>query len=76
MAFEFGHKERVTNTVNISLHVDKNRCPQNHPCPAVRVCPVGALSQIGFAAPAVDQDKCIRCGKCVKYCPKRALTLQ
>ena len=58
------------------LVVLKHRCPQNHPCPSVRVCPAGALSQSGFAAPAVDPNACIRCGKCVRFCPKQALVLQ
>ena len=57
------------------LKVINEKCPQNHVCPATRVCPVGALSQNGFAAPLVDMDKCIRCGACVKFCPKRALIL-
>lgn len=57
------------------LKVNENRCPQNHPCPSVKVCPVGALSQKGFHAPAVDESKCIKCGKCVKFCPMRALKL-
>lgn len=58
------------------LTVDKKRCPQNHPCPSIRVCPVGALKQSGFSAPVVDQEKCIHCGKCVKFCPMRAIALQ
>ena len=58
------------------LTVRKARCPQNHACPSVRVCPVGALSQRGFDAPAVDMDKCIKCGKCVRFCPMRALALE
>lgn len=57
------------------LTVIKERCPQNHPCPSVRVCPVGALSQNGFNAPTVDYDKCISCGKCSNFCPKKALVL-
>lgn len=57
------------------LTVIKERCPQNHPCPSVRVCPVGALSQTGFNAPTVDYDKCISCGKCSNFCPKKALVL-
>lgn len=61
---------------DMTLTVNKNRCPQNHPCPSVNVCPVGALSQKGFDAPAVDPDKCIKCGKCVKFCPMRALSFQ
>ncbi|MEA4896300.1 MAG: 4Fe-4S binding protein [Oscillospiraceae bacterium] len=59
-----------------SLTVKKSRCPQNHPCPSVRVCPVGALSQKGFAAPTVDKNKCIKCGKCTKSCPMAALVFE
>ncbi len=59
-----------------SLTVKTDRCPQNHPCPSVRVCPVGALSQEGFKAPAVDLNKCIKCGKCANFCPMRALVLE
>ena len=61
---------------NKSLKVLKARCPQNHPCPSVRVCPTGALMQKGFSAPHVDADKCVKCGKCVKSCPMRALVLE
>jgi Fe-S-cluster-containing hydrogenase component 2 len=59
-----------------TLVVDQYLCPQNHPCPSVRVCPVDALSQRGFAAPEVDMDACIRCGKCVRFCPMGALELK
>lgn len=58
------------------LVVIKANCPQNHPCPSVRICPVGALTQEGFNAPTVEHEKCIRCGKCVKFCPKKALAMQ
>lgn len=50
-------------------------CPQDHKCPSVGICPVGALSQQEFEAPAIDQDKCIRCGKCSNFCPRKALVL-
>ena len=33
--------------------------PQNHKCPAVNVCPVGALSQEDFNAPKIDYDKLV-----------------
>ncbi len=73
--FDF-KKSQNTDKSNQSLVVKKNRCPQNHPCPSVRVCPVGALKQKGFDAPTVDMGKCIKCGKCVKFCPMRALVLE
>lgn len=58
-----------------TLIVIKDKCPQNHPCPSVAICPVGALKQRGFDAPTVDLDACIRCGKCTNFCPRRALAL-
>ena len=61
---------------NMTISVKTDRCPQNHACPSVRSCPVGALKQKGYAAPSVDKDTCIKCGKCVKICPKRALVLE
>ena len=51
-------------------------CPQNHKCPAVDICPVNALSQNGFGVPVIDENKCIRCGKCSNFCPKKALVLE
>lgn len=73
--FDF-KKTTKTDESKLSLVVKKNRCPQNHPCPSVKVCPVGALKQKGFDAPTVDMDKCIKCGKCVNFCPMRALVLE
>lgn len=57
----------------MAIVVNKNRCPQNHPCPSVKVCPVDALKQKGFKAPEVDMAKCIECKKCVNYCPMGAI---
>lgn len=58
------------------LKIIVQRCPQNHHCPAIKVCPVGALSQNGFSAPIIDEKKCIKCGKCSMFCPKSALVLE
>lgn len=55
------------------LKVDKNLCPQNHVCPSVKVCPVGAISQNGFGLPQIDPEKCIKCGKCISFCPMKAI---
>ena len=53
------------------LKIIIENCPQNHKCPAVNVCPVGALSQKDFEAPIIDYDKCIGCGKCSAVCPQK-----
>jgi len=53
--------------------VDKNLCSQNHRCPAIKVCPVKAISQNNYELPQIDQDKCIKCEKCIKFCPMGAI---
>ena len=58
------------------LQVIVANCPQDHKCPAVGVCQVGALSQEGFHAPTVDHDICIQCGECSTFCPMKALVLE
>lgn len=75
MVFGLGKEKKAGASTEVLLVVDATRCPQNHFCPSVGVCPVDALSQTGFNAPTVDQDACISCGKCVNYCPMRALSL-
>ncbi len=60
-----------------------NSCPENryeitdscmgcvaHPCQAV--CPRGAISMINGKS-VIDQDKCIKCGKCMDVCPYDAI---
>ncbi len=60
----------------IKATIDVNKCPQNHPCPAIKTCPVDALSQVGFNAPTINEDLCIGCGNCSSFCPKGALSLK
>ena len=49
--------------------LNKNLCPQNHPCPTVNICPVGAISQASpFEAPVISDEKCTGCGICTKSC--------
>lgn len=57
----------------MKLTVDKNLCPQNHKCPSIKVCPVGAIQQSGNGLPTIDPEKCIKCEKCVMYCPMGAI---
>jgi len=69
----FGGQKQGPMTADQRIFVDKRRCPENHPCPSVRVCPVNALSQKGYAAPKVNMKACVKCGKCVRYCPMGAI---
>ncbi|NTW27060.1 MAG: 4Fe-4S binding protein [Candidatus Moranbacteria bacterium] len=58
------------------INVEIGKCPQDHECPLVGICPVGAITQDGFAAPIIDQEKCITCGACVASCPYQALSFE
>ena len=55
------------------LKVNLKKCPQDHKCPAITVCPVGAISQKDFNLPVIDNEKCIECLKCTIFCPKKAI---
>ncbi|MDP4238995.1 MAG: 4Fe-4S binding protein [Bacteroidota bacterium] len=57
----------------MALSIDKKRCPQNHACPIIRICPVGAISQNGYGLPVIDNEKCTECGKCARYCGMHAV---
>ncbi len=61
-----------------------NACPENmyivsdqcmgcvaHPC--VEICPRGAISMVNGKS-HIDQDKCIKCGKCHEVCPYDAIS--
>ena len=44
----------------------------SHPC--MNVCPKDAIYLDKFKHCHIDQDKCIRCGKCYNQCPYRAIS--
>ena len=69
-----GKVQEGSDFMNVKVLV--KRCPQNHPCPAARICPVQAIAQKGFLAPVIDEDKCIKCGKCIKFCPMGAIVAE
>jgi Fe-S-cluster-containing hydrogenase component 2 len=59
-----------------SIKVDGAKCPQDHPCPLVGICPAGAITQQGFSAPEIEQEKCISCGMCVASCPYQVTSFE
>ena len=44
--------------------------PQDHKCPAIGPCPVQAISQGGFNAPIIDQEKMHKLQTLRKNMPK------
>ncbi len=60
----------------MAIIISESRCPQNHRCPVLRICPVEAVSQDGYGLPVVDESKCIDCGKCVRFCPTGAMSVK
>lgn len=72
----------LVNIIKFACHA----CPDNvvkvtdgcqgclaHPCK--EVCPKGAISIQGGKS-VIDQEKCIKCGKCVSVCPYHAIIKQ
>lgn len=58
------------------LKVLEKNCPKKHKCTAVKICPVGAITQKDFDVPKIDQKKCIKCGKCTLVCPKKVFVME
>lgn len=60
----------------MKLVVDPKKCPQDHHCPAIAVCPVKAITQKDiYALPQINEDACMLCGNCIDHCPKKAFKL-
>lgn len=57
----------------MALKIDPKKCPQNHQCPMIKICPVGAITQNSTELPIIDDNLCTECGKCVKLCPLMAV---
>lgn len=58
------------------VNLIKERCPNNHKCRVVKLCPAKALSQKEKEVPKIDKEKCISCQKCITLCPKNVFILE
>ncbi len=53
----------------VSFHIDPEKCQACMIC--YRQCPVGAIDGAKKQIHVIDQDKCIKCGRCLEVCPPR-----
>lgn len=60
----------------MAVIVNEARCPQNHRCPLLSICPAQAIMQDGYGLPYIDETKCTDCGKCTRYCGTGAIEMQ
>ena len=56
----------------MSFYIDSMICPQDHACPLIKMCPADAIHQNKNGLPIIDEEKCVKCGKCARQCPKHA----
>lgn len=57
-------------------YIDPDLCDRSPGCPAARVCSTRAITREHFFAPSVvNQDACIGCTKCTRYCPAGAISM-
>ena len=68
--------------MNQVAYIKPEQCDKSPACPAMRLCPQKAISQkggggfFGGGISVVDKTKCTGCGVCMRYCPKRAISMQ
>ncbi len=52
-----------------AIRIEASKCPQNHVCPVINICPSGAIVQkTDFSAPEIIGEKCAECGLCTNFC--------
>ena len=57
----------------MKIIVNEQKCPKNHRCPSIDVCPNEAIVQSDIhSLPTINSAKCILCGACIDFCPMGA----
>jgi len=59
---------------NVAI-IDGAICDRSPFCPVKRICPVNAVNANMYGVPEVNPSDCIGCGKCLSYCPMKAVTM-
>ncbi|MBO8167899.1 MAG: 4Fe-4S binding protein [Thermoanaerobacteraceae bacterium] len=65
----------------MKAQINQQRCDRAPACVARRMCPTGAIMQekgslFQGGKVWVDEDKCVGCGICTRYCPHGAIELK
>ncbi|MBQ4531080.1 MAG: 4Fe-4S dicluster domain-containing protein [Lachnospiraceae bacterium] len=58
-----------------NMYIVTNQCKTCTAQPCAKVCPRGAISLVDGKS-YIDQEKCIKCGKCKNVCPYDAISRQ
>lgn len=61
--------------------INREKCDHSPMCPAKKACHIGAITQktkwfFKAEIPEIDQDRCVGCGRCVNFCPQRAIKMK
>lgn len=55
--------------------IDPNKCDKSANCPVKRICPANAVEREEIDDPYYINSFCQGCGKCVDYCPRKAVAM-
>ncbi|PKM82670.1 MAG: 4Fe-4S ferredoxin [Firmicutes bacterium HGW-Firmicutes-14] len=69
---------RLTGVIVVSVKravIDTKKCDKSPGCPARRICPADAIEREESNEPYFVNAYCQGCGKCINFCPRRAISM-